>query len=170
VPSEGPGAQLEQQAAAEPPHPAAAQEKPRPVVPKKGTVADAVRLLALNRVDDAIMALYAARRQAPRSPDAALLLGHAYFRKLWRADGLREYGVAINLHRAYRTNRTLQKNAIAALDSSSFRAAHALLREQVGLAGLDELRVAARSGRTPVVQRRAGKLLGELSHPLKRRR
>jgi hypothetical protein len=139
------------------------------VVPKKGTIADAWRLLGINRVDEAIMALYAARRQAPHSPEAALLLGHAYFRKLWRADGLREYGVAINLHRAYRTNRTLQKNAIGALDSSSFRAAHALLRDQVGPAGIDELRVATRSGRTPVVQRRAGKLLLELSHPKRRR-
>ncbi len=38
------------------------------------------------------------------------------------------------------------------------------LRDQVGPAGLDELRAAARSSRSPVIQRRAAKLVAELHH------
>jgi serine/threonine-protein kinase len=163
VPTEGPGAKLEQQAAA----PA---EKPRQAPRKVVAFDEAVRLLEANRVDEAILALYAIRRQAPHSPGAALLLGHAYFRKLWRQDGLREYGVAINVRRAFRANKTLQHNAIAALDSNSFRTAHALLRDQVGAAGLDELRTAARSSRSPVIQRRAAKLIAEIGRGPRKRR
>src|SRR5439155_4157989 len=89
-PAEPPRADARHPAAEPPKHaaaPAAAARRP--------SLNDAEKQLAAGKTDDAIQTLYVIRRHAPSSPAVALLLGHAYFRKLWRTDGLREYSSAV---------------------------------------------------------------------------
>jgi hypothetical protein len=148
-----PGAKLEAQARA---RPAAAQRKPARLL-------DATRLMSTGKLDDAIQTLYQVRRQSPRNADVALLLGHAYFRKLWRSDGLREYNEALRLRPALRSNLQLVRNAVAALDDPTFGLASALVREHLGTAALVELRRAARDGKNPKVQKRAARLAVEIA-------
>jgi len=146
-----PGAKLE--AASRSPSPRA-----RPV-----RVQTASRLLAAGKIDDAIQLLYQLRRQNPRSADVALLLGHAYSRKLWRSDALREYGEALKLQPSLRNDRVLQRNAVAALDDPTFKAASAFIRARLGSAAAPELRRTSRQSKNPKVQARAARLAGELT-------
>lgn len=155
-PSDTPGQRLE--AAAAPP----AQAKP-------ATVAAAVRLLGAGNVDEAIAMLYQVRQRSPRSADVALHLGHAYFRKLWRTDGLREYRKAVDLRPQLRRNRTLLRNAVTALDDPTYRPARTLLRS-AGKIALPELRRAARTDKNPTVRRRAEFMANKLTRPTHRRR
>ncbi len=160
-PRDTPGERLEHE-----PAPAA-----RPPSEAKGpSLPEASRLLASGKVDQAILTLYALRRRDPKSAAVPLLLGHAYFRKLWRTDGLREYGVALRLRPTLAHDSTLQRNAVEALDDPTFRLAHALLRRRVGAAALPELRRAARTARNPKVQRRAAHLVAEMTGSPKRRK
>jgi hypothetical protein len=110
------------------------------------------------------------RRRAPREPAVALLLGHAYFKKLWRSDGLREYAEAVKLRPALRRDALLRKNVVSALDDPTYPLARAVVRKELGPAALGELRTAARTAKSPKVQRRAAKLVAELSHPARGRR
>ena len=55
------------------------------------------------------------RHHSRRNAEAALLLGHAYFRKGWRSDGLREYDSAIKLAPGLRRNGALVHNTVSAL-------------------------------------------------------
>jgi serine/threonine-protein kinase len=129
---------------------------------------DASRLLAAGKIDDSIQVLYQLRKQTPRSPDVALLLGHAYFAKLWRTDGLREYDEAIQLRAQARNDRSLLRNAVVALDDPTFKLARTLIRKRVGAAAIPELRRAEQSAKNPKVQKRAGRLaveLGNAAHP-----
>ena len=57
------------------------------------------------------------RRHTKGSAEVALLLGHAYFKKLWRTDGLREYDTAIKLMPSLRNNAVLVRDTVGALDS-----------------------------------------------------
>jgi hypothetical protein len=114
-------------------------------------------------LDDSIQTLFQLRRQNPRNADVALRLGHAYFRKQRRADGLREYGEALKLRPALRNDRQLQRNAIVALDDPTFKPASAFIRARLGSAAIGELRRAGRQAKSPKVQTRAARLAVELA-------
>jgi serine/threonine-protein kinase len=130
----------------------------RPVRPQSAS-----RLLVAGKTDEAIQLLYQLRRQNPRSAEVSLLLGHAYSRKLWRSDALREYGEALKLQPALRNDRVLQRNAIAALDDPTFKAASAFIRARLGSAAAIELRRTSHQSRNPRVQTRAARLAVELT-------
>jgi serine/threonine-protein kinase len=123
----------------------------------------AARLLATGKTDDAIQRLYQLRRENQRPAEVALWLGHAYSRKQWRTDALREYGAALTLQPSLRSDRTLQQNAIAALDDPTFKAASAFIRARLGSAAAFELRRTSRQSKNPRVQARAARLAGELT-------
>ncbi|MCU1280342.1 MAG: hypothetical protein JWM53_3888 [bacterium] len=93
----------------------------------------------------------------------ALLLGHVYFRKQWRADALREYGEALRLRPALRSDRQLQRNAIIALDDPTFKSASAFIRARLGSAAVGELKRAGHQAKSPKVQTRAARLAIELA-------
>jgi serine/threonine-protein kinase len=161
-PADTPGTRLEAEAVrATPPAPASAG-------PPK--LADAAKLLAANRTDEAIQLLYRLRRATPKSPDVALLLGHAYFKKLWRSDGLREYTTALQLRPSLRKDARLRKNVVTALENPTSRRASALIRAHLGAAALPELRAAARTSPSPKAKRRAASLAAELTRRSARRR
>jgi serine/threonine-protein kinase len=127
-----------------------------------GAAKRAARLIAAGKVDEAMPLLYALRRQSPKSELVARLLGHAYFRKGWRTDGLREYASALEWRPQARSDKLLVKNAVAALDDPTSRAARAVIRNHIGTAALPELRRAARSAKSSLVQKRAARLVAEL--------
>jgi hypothetical protein len=114
------------------------------------------------------MMLYRVRRRDPRNPQVALELGHIYFDRRWRSDGLREYAAALQLRPALAHDAHLIRNCVVALDDPTYRPARALIRRHLGAAALRELRRAERSARTPRVRQRAAALVGELA-PHRRR-
>ena len=116
APSDTPGAKLEQAVEQAAPPPAPTPTPAGRAKAKLPTTQDAQKLIAANRFDEAIKMLYEVRRHAPKSATVALLLGHAYFHKLWRTDGLREYDTAIKLSPMVRRNLMLVRNTVAALD------------------------------------------------------
>ncbi|HEY7956052.1 MAG TPA: serine/threonine-protein kinase [Polyangia bacterium] len=130
---------------------------------------DATRLIANGKIDDAIQVLYRLREQTPHSAEVALWLGHAYFRKMWRTDGLREYDGALALRPSLKTDRELQRDAVAALDDPTARPARALIRKRLGTSALAELRRAARTAKNPKVQKRAARLAAQLT-PARRKK
>jgi serine/threonine-protein kinase len=152
-----PGAKLEESA-------------PRAEPAKKPKLADAVKLINAGDLDEGIQLLYLLRRASPKSGAIALWLGHAYFRKLWRTDGLREYDDAIDWSKPLRRDSQLIRDSVAALDDPTYRHARALLRKKVGTAALPELRRAAKEGKNARVQVRAARLVAELSKQARRRR
>jgi eukaryotic-like serine/threonine-protein kinase len=153
APKDTPGAQLE-----------ASAKTSAPPAGRAATVDEGARLLAAGNVDAAISVLYRARRTSARSPGIALLLGHAYFRKLWRSDGLREYDAALQLRPAYKRDKLLVRNVVSALDDPTSRLARSVLKRRIGTAALSELVHAAKSGKNSTVQKRAGRLVSELRH------
>jgi serine/threonine-protein kinase len=156
-PRDTPGMKLE--AASQPAHPAA--HKPR--------LGDAIKLIIGGKVDEGVQVLYQLRRKSPHDPEIALWLGHAYFRKLWRTDGLREYDDALEERPSLRRDAQLIRDAVGALDDPTYRLARALLRKRVGTAALPELRRAAREGKNARVESRAARLATELAHGRARR-
>ncbi|HEX2568602.1 MAG TPA: protein kinase [Polyangia bacterium] len=161
MPQDTPGAQLERQAA-------------QPGAPQRpATVRHAGQLIAKGQLDEGLEELYAVRRRSPRDADAALLLGHAYFRKNWRSDGLHTYAEAIVLRRSLRTDKPLQRNVIRSLDDPTYRLARGILLKYVGAAAVPELRQAAARSDNPKVKKRAALLLDQIKPPpapAKRRR
>ncbi len=141
-----------------------AARRAHPVTPRQPLrLADAQRLLAAGKLDNTIQALYQLRRQSPRNADVPLLLGHAYFAKRWRLDGLREYDEALRLRPSLRGNAQLVRNVVAALDDPTFNQANALVHARLGTAVLGELRRAGRVAKNPRVQKRAAHLAVELA-------
>jgi hypothetical protein len=130
---------------------------------KPPRLADAQRLLAAGKLDNAMQTLYQLRRQSPRNADVALLLGHAYFGKRWRVDGLREYGEALRLRPSLRGNAQLVRNVVVALDDPTFNLASTLIQTRLGVAALAELRRAGRNAKNPRVQKRAAHLAVEIA-------
>jgi serine/threonine-protein kinase len=152
APHDTPGTRLEAAARA---HPLATRQPLR--------LADAHRLLAAGKLDAAMQTLYQLRRHSPRNADVALLLGHAYFGKRWRNDGLREYDEALRLRPSLRGNAQLVRNVVAALDDPTFNQAAALVHARLGTAVLGELKRAGRAAKNPRVQKRAAHLAVELA-------
>jgi hypothetical protein len=158
MPQDTPGAQLERQAA-------------QPGTPSRpATVRHAGLLIAKGRIDEGLEELFAVRRRSPRDADAALLLGHAYFRKNWRSDGLHTYAEAIVLRRSLRNDKALQRNIIRGLDDPTYRLARDILRKYVGSAAAPELRLAAMRSDSPKVKKRAALLYEQLKPPPPKRR
>jgi hypothetical protein len=153
APRDTPGARFEEQA---------------PTPGGTSTTKEAARLLAAGRIDPAIQMLYAVRRRSKRNSDVALLLGHAYFRKQWRADGLREYDTAIKLSPGLRRNGTLIRNTVGALEGQTYRYARAVIRVRIGAPALPEVRRLARTTRSPKLRVRAVRLAAKLSHGRRR--
>jgi serine/threonine protein kinase len=151
APTDTPGAQLE---ASSPP------EAPKPKAAPK--LADATKLLSAGKTDEAIQLLYALRKRTPRSAEIALQLGHAYFRKLWRADGLREYETAIAIRPTAKREPLIHRNAVAALDSHNYKLARGFIKFRLGALALPELRRAARS-KNSTLAIRASRLANQLS-------
>jgi hypothetical protein len=157
TPRDTPGAKLEEQSTPEAPH------------AKQPKLADAVRLVSAGKVDEGVQLLYQLRKASPKSPAIALWLGHAYFKKLWRTDGLREYGDALAGSPALRRDAQLIKNAVSALDDPTYRHARALLRKRVGAIAIPELRRASRDGsKNARTQARAARLASELGRRRRR--
>ena len=126
-----PGAQLE----------AATPAPPPTAPPRRETIADAKKLLTDGKIDEAVQMFYRLRRAQPKSAAIALWLGHAYFRKLWRTDGLREYGAAIAASPAVKRDALLLRNVVVGLEDPTFRLARALIKKKIGNVAL------ARAGR-----------------------
>ena len=139
----------------------------KPTANQKLNLADATRLLAANKVDEAMQTLFQLRQRSPRSSTIALYLGHSYFRKNWRHDGLREYNEAIQLSQTARHNQLLIHNVVQALDDPTYKSARALLRGRLGATALTELRRASRSDDDPTVRRRAARVADQIRPPQK---
>ncbi|MGZ3408498.1 MAG: hypothetical protein ACXVAN_18735, partial [Polyangia bacterium] len=157
-----PGAKLEQQqlqAAPPPPPPTVKKE-----APKGPSTKEARAQLAAGKYDAAIQTLYAVRRTAHGSAEVALLLGHAYFKKLWRTDGLREYDNAIKLMPSLRYNALLQRDTVGALDGPTYRLARAVILTRIGPAALSDVRRLARTSKSPRTRARAARLAQQLAH------
>ena len=159
-PQDTPGAKLEEQLAKAPEPP------PSPAVknaPKAPSVAQARAELAAGKVDQAIQTLYAVRRHTPKSAEVALLLGHAYFKKMWRADGLREYNTAIKLMPSLRYNAVLVRDTVSALDGPTHHLAYSVIWMRIGRPALPDVRRLAKSARSLRTRGRAVHLARELS-------
>jgi serine/threonine-protein kinase len=167
-PRDTPGAKLEEALAKGQPPPtplepgSTAAAKAVTSKPTPPTTVDAQRLLAQDRVDEAIQVLYAVRRRIGRNPTVSLLLGHAYFRKLWRSDGLREYDDAIKLAPQVRRNRLLIHNSVSALETT-YKYARSVIRARIGKAAIGEVRRLARTTKSPALRIRAARLAKQLS-------
>jgi len=131
--------------------------------PKQPSTAQARTELATGKVDAAIQTLYAVRRRNPKSAEVALLLGHAYFKKQWRTDGLREYDTAIKLMPSLRYNGALVRDTVGALDGPTHHLAYSVIWVRIGKPALPEVRRMARGGKTLRVRARAAHLAKELS-------
>jgi hypothetical protein len=170
APVDTPGARLEQEAArAAPPAPVPGKA----ASPAAPTAKQVLRLIDSGRpeaIEEAIRTLYMVRRQRPRDAAVALLLGHAYFHKKWRTDGLREYARAIELRPGFRHDRQLLRNTVVAIDDPTYRLARAVITRRIGPAAVGELRAATRPGHSPKVQRRAAQLVAQLTSWHRRRR
>jgi serine/threonine-protein kinase len=171
APEDTPGAKLEEAARATPPgSPPALNNGAGPKVAAASaktrlpSARDAARLLVAGHVDEAIQTLYDVRRRAPHDSYAALLLGHAYFRKLWRTDGLREYNHAIKINAALRHDGLLIHNTVSALDGKTYRLARAVIKTRIGAAARAQLRREARYGKNARVRQRAARLAQQVGH------
>ncbi|HXU70060.1 MAG TPA: protein kinase [Polyangia bacterium] len=163
-PIDTPGAKLEAQQArapepAPPPSTPAAKN-----APKGPSAAQARAELAAGKVDSAIQTLYAVRRKTKGSAEVALLLGHAYFKKSWRTDGLREYDTAIKLMPSLRYNGALVRDTVGALDGPTHHLAYSVIWTRIGKPALPDVRRMSRSAKNPRTRARAAHLAAQLSH------
>ena len=104
------------------------------------------------------------RRKTKGSAEVALLLGHAYFKKLWRTDGLREYDAAIKLMPSLRYNGALVRDTVGALDGPTHHLAYAIIWTRIGKPALPDVRRLARTAKNPRTRARAAHLAQELAH------
>jgi serine/threonine-protein kinase len=126
------------------------------------TIDEAERLLARGQANDAMQVLYRVRLQAPESPAVALLLGHAYFDKAWRADALREYDTALQLRPSLRSDQRIIHNVVEALAGPTFAQARDLIVDRLGDSALGELRRAGHSAASQTVRARADMVVRDL--------
>ncbi|HYU14908.1 MAG TPA: protein kinase [Candidatus Acidoferrum sp.] len=110
------------------------------------SIAGAVALIKAGRREDAIRALLALRRTAPKSAYAPYLLGHLYFEKGWWTVGMEFYDTAIHLNDLYAGKRILNENVIRALGNKKTRTKAArMVVNSIGRAALPFLARAAKS-------------------------
>ncbi len=148
-----------------PPQPAAVQNRPAPPI---RSVGDARALIRKGDTDGALAGLYRLRHGKPtpsasKASEIAMLIGGLYFDKKWWTDGLREYRFAITLDAHAKKNEILLNNSVHALaDRNTYARARRLLLDYVGRGAAPALKRAARSGSTPLLRRRAQKVLATL--------
>jgi serine/threonine-protein kinase len=164
-PSDTPGAKLEAQEAHKPePSPPPPATPAARNTPKPPSIAQARAELAAGKIDAAIQTLYAVRRHTKASAEVALLLGHAYFKKQWRTDGLREYDGAMKLMPSLRYNAALVRDTVGALEGATHHLAYAIIWTRIGKPALPDVRRLARTGKTLRTRARAAHLAHELAH------
>jgi eukaryotic-like serine/threonine-protein kinase len=96
-------------------------------------------------------------------PRAHLVLGHAYYRKLWDADAFDAYARAIAADCGLRGDRTVQAHAVAALGKArSQKRATKFIVDTLGAAAVPALEEAVRSSKDADVRRRAAAVLATL--------
>jgi type II secretory pathway pseudopilin PulG len=167
-PKDTPGAKLEaQQQQAAPPLPPVAPTAKR-AAPSGPSTKEARQQLAAGKIDAAIQTLYAVRRTTHGSAEVALLLGHAYFKKLWRNDGLREYDTALKLMPSVRNNALLLRDTVGALDGPTHHLAYSIIWTRIGKPALPEVRKQARTAKSPRTRARAAHLAQQLAHGRRR--
>ena len=93
-----------------------------------------------------------------------MLLGHAYFKKLWRTDGLREYDTAVKLMPSIRHNAVVVRNTVGALDGPTYGLARAVIKARLGVAAVPEVRRLAHTTKSPRLRIRAARLAQQLAH------
>jgi serine/threonine protein kinase len=165
-PKDTPGAKLEeQQAQAAPPLPPPTVKKESPKGP---STKEARALLAAGKYDAAIQTLYVVRRTAHGSAEVALLLGHAYFKKLWRTDGLREYDTALKMMPSLRNNGALVRDTVSALDGPTHHLAYSIIWVRIGKPALPHVRLMARTAKSVRTRARAAHLAQQLAHSRRR--
>ncbi|MCU1279959.1 MAG: hypothetical protein JWM53_3505 [bacterium] len=168
-PKDTPGAKLEAQQAQEAPPPApVAPATAKKAAPKGPSTKEARAQLAAGKVDAAIQTLYAVRRTTHGSAEVALLLGHAYFKKLWRTDGLREYDTALKLMPSARYNAVLVRDTVGALDGPTHHLAYSIIWTRIGKPALPEVRKQARTAKSLRTRARAAHLAQQLAHARRR--
>ena len=140
---------------------AQAPARPGPV----DSIADVERLIQQGRRDEAIAGIVRLRRaNFTRSGYLAYLLGNLYFEKMQWSNGLAAYDDALRLKPEYRSNATLNENAIRALaHNQTWRKVNALFVGQIRQGGVKYLRVAAQSDKNPTVRQRAKQILGRVA-------
>jgi serine/threonine-protein kinase len=125
--------------------------------------ATAKRTAALIRAGREEAAIRIARKRLARHPrdvELRVLLGHAYFRKLWFKDAMKEYRRAARARPELARDSTLIARAIHALTRSwSARPAISFLVHQSGAAALPALREAAEQHEEARVRRRARRII-----------
>jgi len=147
------------------PESASVQNRPAPSV---RNISDARALMRKGDTDGALAGLYRLRhaRPAPSSAKAseiATLIGDLYFDKKWWTDALREYRFAITLDGRAKKNDILINNSVRALaDHNTFARARRLLLDYIGRVAAPALKRTAKSGATPLLRRRAQKVLATL--------
>jgi serine/threonine-protein kinase len=152
-----------QAAAAKPAPPASAPARARPG--PVDSIADVERLIQQGRRDEAIQGIVRLRRgNFPRSGYLAYLLGNLYFEKMQWSNGLAAYNDALRLRPEYRSNATLNENAIRALaHNQTWRKVNTMFVSQIRQGGVKYLRAAAQSDRNATVRQRAKQILGRVA-------
>lgn len=128
------------------------------------TIADAKRLIAQGRRDEAIRGLRKLQREIPKSAYVPYLLGNLYFEKKWWKDGILAYRAAIKNNKIYRKKAILNQNLIRALGSKTTKGkAIWTFEHYVGRAAVPHLRKAAKADKNPTVRQRASWLASKLA-------
>jgi eukaryotic-like serine/threonine-protein kinase len=143
---------------AEPPAPAA-----KPAEAPSAELKSAEAALKAGRTAAAIR--YGRKAVARQRGDAKphLVLGHAYYHKLWDSDAFDEYGHAIAADGSVRNDRTVQAHAIESLAKKrSYRRATRFIVDKLGAAALPALEEAARSSKDGDTRRRAAAIVETL--------
>jgi serine/threonine-protein kinase len=161
-PADSPGIALEKTRQAVP-VPAPTPARPRPTSPA-AALRDVNRVFASGRIDEAVEILYAARRQWPDVPSLGLWLGHAYYRKHWRTDALREYTWVLKQRPDLKRDPIVRRNVVNSLEGSTYRAASAILVGRIGKVALPEVRRLFNS-KDAVTRRRARAVAARLLAP-----
>ncbi|MGZ3426330.1 MAG: protein kinase domain-containing protein [Polyangia bacterium] len=150
---------------APPPESASVQNR---VAPSVRSINDAKALIRKGDLDGALAGLYKLRHGKPtpsssKASEIATLIGDLYFDKKWWTDALREYRFAITLDARAKRNEILVTNSVHALaERATYARARRLLLDYVGRGAAPALKRAARSGSTPLLRRRAQKVLATL--------
>ena len=134
-----------------------------PSEPEVRTVKDARLLIKAGERERALAGLNRLRRDQPKNAQIVLLIGELYFEKVWWADALDHYAVAIRLNPAYKKKISIQRDVIATLGSDkTFKKASYVLHKVLGKAALPQLRRAAKRDESAVIRRRAATLVKKI--------
>ena len=149
-----------------PPEPDEGSKQPRPRTAGAGDKIDDIeRLVKQGRRDEALRRIAQMRRtDFTRSGYLAYVQGNLYFEKLQWGNGLKAYADALRLKPDYRTQATLNQNAIRAFSNKqTWPRARALFVSQIRHGGLRYLRQAAQSDKNRLVRDRAKQVISAIN-------